>query len=89
MLGLAEVAWSAYGAALGPRDPGLQARTVRLVLCLMLARVHGKSPVEYLTAPGARETVSRFVHRHLPSPPASVAALVGLWRESLPSSTRS
>ena len=88
MLGLAGAAWRAYAAALGPRDAGLEARTVRLVLCLMLARIHGKSPVEYLTAPGAPGQVSQFVRRHLPSPPATVAALVGLWRAALAPASR-
>ena len=70
-------------AALGPLDPGLEARIARLVLCLMLARIHGKSPVEYLTEPGQGRRVTDFVRRHLVSPPATIAGLAGLWREDL------
>lgn len=57
--------WSAYTAACG-RD--LEQRTVRLLLCLLLARVHGKSPVEYLTD-AQRGFITRFVITHLPQPP--------------------
>ena len=83
MLGLAAEAWKAYAAALGPRDADLEARSVHLMLCLMLARVHGKSPVEYLTAPGQGGIVSEFVHRHLPRSPTTFSALGAAWREAI------
>jgi tRNA A-37 threonylcarbamoyl transferase component Bud32 len=82
-LDLATEAWRAYIAELGPKDPDLEARTARLVLCLMLARIHGKSPVEYLTSDGARKRVTDFVRRLLPAPPATIGALVPLWRDEL------
>ncbi|HBJ84762.1 MAG TPA: aminoglycoside phosphotransferase [Verrucomicrobiales bacterium] len=66
--------WSAYTAACG-RD--LEERTVRLLLCLLLARVHGKSPVEYLSE-AQRAFITRFVLTHLPNPP-SLAALTTAW----------
>ena len=85
-LGLVDDAWRAYAGALGrAADADLEARTVRLVLCLMLARVHGKSPAEYLTDPARRDFITDFVHRHLPHPPATIAALSMAWRDGLAS----
>jgi aminoglycoside phosphotransferase (APT) family kinase protein len=40
-------------------DNGLEARTARLLPMLFLARVDGKSPVEYLTAPTQKEFVRK------------------------------
>ncbi|MDZ4402632.1 aminoglycoside phosphotransferase family protein [Prosthecobacter sp.] len=67
--------WSAYTAACG-RD--LEERTVRLLLCFLLARVHGKSPVEYLSE-AQRGFITRFVLAHLPHPPSTLAALTADW----------
>jgi aminoglycoside phosphotransferase (APT) family kinase protein len=66
--------WSAYAHACGH---DLEERTVKLLLCLLLARVHGKSPVEYLSEP-QKAYVTRFVLAHLPHPP-SLAALTESW----------
>lgn len=66
--------WSAYTAACGH---DLEQRTVRLLLCLLLARVHGKSPVEYLSE-AQRAFITRFVLTHFPNPP-SLAALTAAW----------
>jgi aminoglycoside phosphotransferase (APT) family kinase protein len=85
-LKLAAEFWNAYAAALGSRaDADLEARTARLLLCLLLARVHGKSPVEYLPAAPARDYVTAFVRRHLPAPPPRLADLSGRWSEGLSS----
>ena len=40
--------------------------------CLMLARIDGKSPVEYLKQEGVRERVRRFARRLILEPPATV-----------------
>jgi aminoglycoside phosphotransferase (APT) family kinase protein len=66
--------WSAYTKACGH---DLEERTVRLLLCLLLARVHGKSPVEYLNE-SQQARVTRFVLTHLPDPP-SLTALTASW----------
>lgn len=66
--------WSAYTKACGH---DLEERTVRLLLCLLLARVHGKSPVEYLNE-SQQARVTRFVLTHLPHPP-SLTALTASW----------
>jgi aminoglycoside phosphotransferase (APT) family kinase protein len=67
--------WSAYTKACGH---DLETNTVRLLLGLLLARVHGKSPVEYLSEE-QRAFVTRFVLAHLPHPP-SLSALTASWK---------
>jgi aminoglycoside phosphotransferase (APT) family kinase protein len=66
--------WSAYTTACGH---DMEPRTVRLLLCLLLARVHGKSPVEYLSD-SQRGFVSHFVLAHL-NQPLTLAALTDKW----------
>jgi hypothetical protein len=77
-LALVPAFWSAYVAAC---VQDLEERTVKLLLCLLLARVHGKSPVEYLSE-AQRAFITRFVLTHLPNPPHSLAASIG--NRSLP-----
>jgi aminoglycoside phosphotransferase (APT) family kinase protein len=43
----------------------LEPRVARLMLMLLLARVDGKSPVEYLTHPWQADPVRRFTYEHL------------------------
>lgn len=70
LLPLFEAAWRAYFATrslASTERTQLQIATLRLILMLLLARIDGKSPVEYLEdAPKRKETVRRFVYRHLP-----------------------
>lgn len=74
-LGLAAEAWASYREGLGGGLMGdLDARTARLLLMQMLARIDGKSPVEYLTDEKKRDAVRAFVGEHLPG---------GLWREGV------
>lgn len=56
-----------------------------LLLCLLLARVDGKSPAEYLTDPAKKDLIREFVRKHLASPPATLPELAELWTASLPS----
>lgn len=84
MIASARIFWTAYTSELGAKaDGAFEARTVRLLLCLMLARIHGKSPVEYLPEPNQQHSVVAFVRTHLPQPPAQLAELLAAWRESL------
>ncbi len=73
-LPLIQAFWTAYTAACGH---DLEQRTVKLLLCLLLARVHGKSPAEYLSA-AQGDLITRFVLAHLSQPP-SLAALTHAW----------
>jgi aminoglycoside phosphotransferase (APT) family kinase protein len=69
------------GAAWEPRS-GLEARAASLLPGLLLARVDGKSPVEYLTAERDRERVRRAAGAMLRSSPATLAELRDRWRAS-------
>lgn len=83
-LALAEVAWQNYLAELEPEQKaGLEERVCRLLLMLLLARVDGKSPVEYLNLEAQRETVRRFVAEHLPRVDHRLGSLAKCWREVL------
>ena len=57
----------------------LEARTAALLPGLLLARIDGKSPVEYLSAERDRDEVRAFARAKLVRPPASLAALADAW----------
>jgi len=77
----------AYFAHAGWEPPAaLEARTAALLPGLMLARVDGKSPVEYLTADADREAIRAFTRPLLVDPVASLAAIAARWLE--PGSSR-
>lgn len=76
-------AWEAYKLALGPRmTPPLEARCVRLLPALLLARVDGKSPVEYLD-PHRQETVRLFAVKKLCRPAPDLSGLISAWSDTL------
>jgi aminoglycoside phosphotransferase (APT) family kinase protein len=56
--------------------PSLEARTAALLPGLMLARVDGKSPVEYLVGHPAALSVRRFARERLLHPDSSLSALL-------------
>ena len=57
----------------------LDARTAALLPGLLLARVDGKSPVEYIDSEADKDAVRAFARMHLVNPPATVDALVQSW----------
>lgn len=65
-------------AAVAGDDPAREARTVDLVSALLLARVDGKSPAEYLDEP-ARADVRAAALAMLDAPPASLDAQLAAW----------
>ncbi len=76
-----------YSAALQERwNRDLEHRILRLLLMLLLARIDGQSPVEYLEDERRKILVRGFVHHHLPRPPASLADLGTAWVQTLKSS---
>jgi tRNA A-37 threonylcarbamoyl transferase component Bud32 len=84
ILSLVPAFWQSYTRELGPHaDTGLEQRTVRLTLCLLLARIHGKSPVEYLTNSTQTQFVTAFVQQHLPNPPEHLTELTAVWQKGL------
>lgn len=58
----------------------LDARTAALLPGLLLGRVDGKSPAEYLTDEGDRDEVRRFARARLADAPRSLAAIAADWR---------
>lgn len=60
----------------------VELRTVSLLPALMLARVDGKSPVEYLDTAG-RQLVRDFVRAHLRNDPSSLTEVYPAWRRLL------
>jgi aminoglycoside phosphotransferase (APT) family kinase protein len=70
----AGVCWEPYTA--------LEARTASLLPGLLLARVDGKSPVEYLTDETDRDRVRQVARRLLLAPPSTLAAVRDAWRGS-------
>lgn len=72
---IAEVAWEA------PADT--EARAAALLPGLFLARVDGKSPVEYLTEESDRDTVRRHGREWLAAQPTRLADIGRAWGEAL------
>ena len=67
----AHVAWEPW--------PVLDARTAALLPGLLLARVDGKSPVEYVTDNVTRDAIRRFARAFVARPPATLERLVHAW----------
>lgn len=61
-------------------NQGFNEKLVRLLLLLMLARVDGKSPVEYLN-PKQQWKVRHFVHEELANGTSNFKALINKWSE--------
>jgi hypothetical protein len=61
----------------------LEARAAHLLPALFLARVDGKSPVEYITLEEQRETVRRVARRLLADPPDRIADVARVWRKEI------
>ncbi|GAB2504969.1 phosphotransferase family protein [Microbulbifer agarilyticus] len=83
ILGLGGKVWEAYLAAAGEVvDDGFESRLCHLLPMLMLARVDGKSPVEYLNA-SQQQTVRDFAYAVIPDGPATLSQLLYQWTELL------
>jgi aminoglycoside phosphotransferase (APT) family kinase protein len=61
----------------------LEARAAQLLPGLMLARVDGKSPVEYITDDAQRNLVRRVARRGLLNAPQSLRQLADSWQHAL------
>jgi aminoglycoside phosphotransferase (APT) family kinase protein len=59
--------------------PVLEARTAALLPGLLLARVDGKSPVEYVTDQADKDAIRAFAREHLTRPVPSLTALAQRW----------
>lgn len=80
----ANLYWTSYRQALGPAAwaGNLEPRAVRNTLACLLARVAGRSPLEYLSQPQRRRQ-AEAVLALLPQPPASIETLIGAFLERL------
>jgi aminoglycoside phosphotransferase (APT) family kinase protein len=78
-LALARAFWAAYAPAL-PLEPAatLLPRTLRLQGGLMLARIDGKSPVEYITDPAMQERVRAISRRILAEGPSTLEETIAI-----------
>jgi aminoglycoside phosphotransferase (APT) family kinase protein len=61
---------------------GVEARAASLLPALLLARVDGKSPVEYLTEPAQRETVRAIARPLIAKSPTRLQEVRQAWQES-------
>ncbi len=59
---------------------GLEARAAALLPALFLARIDGKSPVEYLARDSERDAVRRCAAPLVAAPPQTLAAVAEAWR---------
>ncbi|MGD0732070.1 MAG: phosphotransferase [Terracidiphilus sp.] len=75
--------WQAYADERSAAESSsIEQRLLTLLPMLLLARVDGKSPVEYL-APPKQRFIRTFVGKHLPAPFQSLAALREAWFEQI------
>ncbi len=75
---------AAYMAGISWEPPAsIESRIAHLLPGLLLARVDGKSPVEYITADAARDTVRNCARALLAAPVARLAAVRAAWDEEL------
>jgi len=65
--------WKAFCAGLPLGANWMEAATLAHLGCLMLARIDGKSPAEYITADSLRERIRDFARRLIQTPPARIA----------------
>jgi aminoglycoside phosphotransferase (APT) family kinase protein len=65
-----------------PRET-VEYRTAHLLAGLLLGRVDGKSPVEYLTQAAERDRVRQFALRHLRAPVSRLATLRAHWERDM------
>jgi aminoglycoside phosphotransferase (APT) family kinase protein len=75
-----DVLWSAYAAAVAWEAPAaLEARVAGLLPGLFLARIDGKSPVEYVTAEEDRDRVRRVAKPLIETPQPSLSVIRAAW----------
>jgi len=81
--GMIAAFWSAYaGVRHSVNSREIEKRFVPLLLMLLLARVDGKSPAEYLTL-RKQQFIREFVRSHLPSSPRNLSRLSEIWFKEL------
>jgi aminoglycoside phosphotransferase (APT) family kinase protein len=83
-LGCFDALAGAYLAGVAREDAAaLEARAASLLPALLLARVDGKSPVEYLTQDAEKQQVRRFARPLVAHPPSQLFPIRHAWQKSL------
>jgi hypothetical protein len=78
-----EALWRAYVARVAWEPVAdVEARAAALLPALLLARVDGKSPVEYLTREPDRDSVRRFARERVLTSPTSLASVAADWNRA-------
>jgi hypothetical protein len=76
---------SSYLERVGWEDrSGFEERAASLLPGLLLARVDGKSPVEYVTDEAQKELVRKVARPLIQQAPSTLAAVRDAWQRSLP-----
>jgi Ser/Thr protein kinase RdoA (MazF antagonist) len=70
---MAHTFWRAYRECLPPECHWIEAATLNHLGCLLLARIDGKSPAEYITDTALRDRVRAFARDLIVRPPTLVA----------------
>lgn len=65
--------WDVYRAGIPSDCEWIETATLAHLGCLLLARIDGKSPAEYITAPSLREQIRAFARNLILAPPARVS----------------
>lgn len=74
-----------YAAEILPEQlDAIMQRSARLLPGLMLARIDGKSPVEYITDPGHKDVVRQFAKKFLLSPVDHPLEVCAEWHRTMP-----
>ncbi len=69
--------WKSYVAGVPEAADWIEAATIQHLGCLMLARIDGKSPVEYIQDERVRAKVREFARRLITDPPLTVQEVFG------------
>ena len=77
-------AWQSYESCFDLFDRTIEQRIGRLLLMLMLARVDGKSPVEYINDETQKRTLRRFVHESLTRESFTLSEICSRWENLVP-----
>jgi len=72
---LARAFWNAYAAGLPAGCEWMEQAVIEHLACLLLARIDGKSPAEYIRAEGLRARVRQFARKLIVSTPGSIEEL--------------
>ena len=82
-VGLVAHAWQSYRSCFNAFDHTVEGRAGRLLLMLMLARMDGKSPVEYIVDETKKRAVRRFVYKLLPQEIFTLNQICSQWEGHL------